>query len=171
MAKRKRPARGWVQRDGRLFTLEGRIISGPMSKEFMKKNKVICRTIQIRGDQTLEDLHHAVFGAFDREEEHMFEFQVGGKGPMDPKARGVRVPQGVGRSFRRQETARQRECGHRFARAEEGRRSWLLVRFRRRLVAPDQRHGRQGKGGSSVTRTSRRTSWWKCWRPIRNGST
>jgi hypothetical protein len=32
-------------------------------------------------------LHHAIFHAFDREEEHWYEFQVGGKGPMDPKAR------------------------------------------------------------------------------------
>ena len=53
----------------------------------MKKNRVISRTIQIRGDQTLEDLHHAIFYAFGREDEHMYEFQVGGKGPMDPKAR------------------------------------------------------------------------------------
>jgi len=70
-----------------LYTLEACLISGPMAKSFLKKNKVICRTIQIRGDQTLEDLHHAIFEAFDREEEHMYEFQVGGKGPMDPDAR------------------------------------------------------------------------------------
>ncbi len=43
--------------------------------------------IQLCADQTLEDLHHAIFEAFDREEEHMYEFQIGGKGPMDPKAR------------------------------------------------------------------------------------
>ena len=49
-----------------------------------KKNPVISRTIQIRGDQTLEDLHHAIFDAFGRWEEHMYEFQFG-KGPMDPK--------------------------------------------------------------------------------------
>jgi len=87
MAKRKQPARGWVKLDDRLFTLEVCIISGPMTEKLIKKNKAICRTIQIRGDQTLEDLHYAIFDAFDREEQHMFEFQVGGKGPMDPKAR------------------------------------------------------------------------------------
>src|SRR5207253_7941149 len=70
-----------------LYALEVFIISGPMTDSFIKKNKVISRTIQIRGDQTLEDLHHAIFEAFDREEEHMYEFQIGGKGPMDPKAR------------------------------------------------------------------------------------
>ena len=87
MAKRKQPARVWVIQDDRLFTLAVCIISGPMTETFVKKNKAICRTIQIRGDQTLEDLHYAIFDAFDREDQHMYEFQVGGKGPMDPKAR------------------------------------------------------------------------------------
>ena len=87
MAMGKTRARGWVKKDDRLFTLEVCIVGGPMTEKFIKKNKVICRTIQIRGDQTLEDLHYAIFDAFDREDEHMYEFQVGGKGPMDPKAR------------------------------------------------------------------------------------
>lgn len=87
MAKRKQPARGWVKSADRLFTLEVCITSGPMTGKFLKKNKVVCRTIQILSDQTLEDLHHAIFDAFDREDQHMFEFQVGGEGPMDPKAR------------------------------------------------------------------------------------
>jgi len=73
--------------DSRLFTLEVYIIGGPMTEDFIKKNKIVCRTIQIRGDQTLEDLHYAIFDAFDREDQHMYEFQVGGKGPMDPKAK------------------------------------------------------------------------------------
>jgi hypothetical protein len=73
--------------DNRLFTLEVGIVGGPMSEKFLKKNPVVARTIQIRGDQTLEDLHNAIFGAFGREEEHLYEFQVGGKGPQDPKAR------------------------------------------------------------------------------------
>jgi len=86
MAKHGQRARGWVKQDDRLFTLEVCIISGPMTEKFLKKNKAVCRTIQIRGDQTLEDLHYAIFDAFDREDQHMHEFQVGGKGPMDPKA-------------------------------------------------------------------------------------
>ena len=79
-----------VQRQGKgveLYTFDVFIINGPMSRDFVKKNTVISRTIQIRGDQTLEELHSAIFDAFDREEEHMYEFQIGGKGPMDPKAR------------------------------------------------------------------------------------
>ncbi len=67
-------------------------MSGPIAKSFVKKNKVISRTMQIRGDQTLEELHHAIFDAFDREEEHMYEFQIGGKGPMDPRARRYVLP-------------------------------------------------------------------------------
>jgi hypothetical protein len=70
-----------------LYTLDVFIVIGPITESFAEKNPVISRTIQIRGDQTLEDLHHAIFDAFDREDEHLYEFQVGGKGPMDPKAR------------------------------------------------------------------------------------
>src|SRR5579871_517819 len=68
-----------------LYTLEVFLLSGPISEKFAKKNPTISRTIQMRGDQTLEDLHHAIFDAFGRWEEHMYEFQFG-KGPMDPKA-------------------------------------------------------------------------------------
>jgi Plasmid pRiA4b ORF-3-like protein len=64
----------------RLYTLEVFLINGPIAK----KNPVISRTVQIRGDQTLADLHHALFDAFGRREEHFYEFQFG-KGPMDPK--------------------------------------------------------------------------------------
>lgn len=78
--------------DDRLFTLEVCIIDGPMTEKFIKKNKAICRTIEIRGDQTLEDLHRIIFTAFDREDNHMYEFQVGGIGPMDPKARRYVLP-------------------------------------------------------------------------------
>ena len=46
----------------------------------------------IRGDQTLEDLHHAIFDALGREEEHMYEFQLGGTGPMDPGRGGTSCP-------------------------------------------------------------------------------
>jgi len=99
MEKRNQPEQGWVKQDDRLFTLEVCIISGPMTEKFMKKNKAICRTIQIRGDQTLEDLHNAIFDAFDREEEHMYEFQVGGKGPQDPKARKYGLSEDRGGGF------------------------------------------------------------------------
>jgi hypothetical protein len=72
------------QSKGRLYTLEVFLLSGPITEKFAKKNPIVSRTIQIRGDQTLEDLHHAIFDAFGRWDEHMYEFQFG-KGPMDPK--------------------------------------------------------------------------------------
>jgi hypothetical protein len=74
-----------------LYTLEVFIISGPMTEKFAKRNPVISRTILIRGDQTLEDLHHAIFDAFGRSDEHMYEFQFG-KGPNDPKGKRHVLP-------------------------------------------------------------------------------
>jgi Plasmid pRiA4b ORF-3-like protein len=65
-----------------LYTLEVFIIDGPLEEKFIKKNPVISRTIQIRGDQTLADLHEAIFDAYDRFDEHMYEFQFG-KRTMD----------------------------------------------------------------------------------------
>jgi len=68
----------------RVYTLQVFLIGGPITKAFAGKE--ISRTIQIRGDQTLQTLHQAIFQAFDRFEEHFYEFQIGGKGPHDPKA-------------------------------------------------------------------------------------
>jgi hypothetical protein len=75
----------------RLHTLDVFLLSGPVTRKFAKKNPVVSRTIEIRGDQTLQDLHHAIFDAFGREEEHMYEFQFG-KGPMDPEATRYVLP-------------------------------------------------------------------------------
>ena len=75
-----------------IYTLEVCVLTGPMTEEFVEKNRVVSRTIEIRGNQTLEELHHAIFDAFDREDEHMYEFQIGGKRPMDPKARRYVLP-------------------------------------------------------------------------------
>ena len=95
MARTKTPAakasRPTDQGKVRLYTLEVFIISGPITEKFAKKNPVVSRTIQLRGDQTLADLHHAIFDAFGRWEEHLYEFQFG-KGPMDPKAPRYALP-------------------------------------------------------------------------------
>jgi hypothetical protein len=56
----------------------------------------VSRTIEIQGQQTLEDLHHIIFQALDREEEHMYEFQFGGSGPNDPAARRYGISAGFG---------------------------------------------------------------------------
>jgi hypothetical protein len=99
MSRPKKPAlsvhKPDTQGDDRLYTLEVFLIGGPVSEKFAKKNPVVSRTIQIRGDQTLEDLHYALFAAFDRWEEHMYEFQFG-KGPMDPKAPRYVLPDAYG---------------------------------------------------------------------------
>jgi hypothetical protein len=76
----------------KIYTLEVFLIGGPITEEFAKKNRVVLRTIEIRGDQTLEDLHNAIFKALNREDEHMYEFQFGGEGPQDPKARRYGLP-------------------------------------------------------------------------------
>lgn len=64
----------------RLYTLRVFLTDGPVAKRF--SGKEISRTIQIRGDQTLQTLHKAIFKAFDRWEEHLHEFNFG-KGPYD----------------------------------------------------------------------------------------
>ena len=79
--------------DRRLYSLQVVLIGGPVTEDFAKKNKVVSRTIEIRGDQTLEDLHCAIFKAFDRDDEHLYEFQIGGKRINDPKARRYVLPQ------------------------------------------------------------------------------
>jgi hypothetical protein len=76
----------------RLYTLRVSLIGGPISEKFLKRNREISRTIQIRGDQTLEDFHHAIFTAYDRFDEHFYEFQFG-KGPHDPKGKRYVLPQ------------------------------------------------------------------------------
>ena len=69
-----------------LYLLDVVLLSGPVTDKFLKKNPQVIRTIEIRGDQTLADLHATIFAAFDREEEHLYEFQLRGQGPNDPNA-------------------------------------------------------------------------------------
>lgn len=81
------------------YELEVALLSGPVTESFAKKNPAVVRTIQIRGDQTLESLHKAIFKAFDRFDEHMYEFQIGGKRTMDPKARRYVLPMAMDDPF------------------------------------------------------------------------
>jgi Plasmid pRiA4b ORF-3-like protein len=85
----------------RVYTLDVFLPRRPISKSFAKKKSGISRQIQIRGDQTLEDLHHAIFSAFDRWEEHMYEFQFG-QGPRDRQ----------GPTYGLQDTGAENEGGH-----------------------------------------------------------
>lgn len=67
----------------KLYTMVIYLMGGPISDEF--EGLIISRTIQIRGEQTLEDLHEAIFKAFDRFDEHLYEFLLG-VGPDDRSA-------------------------------------------------------------------------------------
>lgn len=73
----------------RLYVLSVYLLGGPTSGKFT--NKEISRRIEIRGDQTLEHLHEAIFDAYDRWDSHLFEFQFG-KRPFDPKGPNYGVP-------------------------------------------------------------------------------
>jgi hypothetical protein len=77
----------------RLYTLNVTITEGPVTEAFAEANPTVSRTIEMRGDQTLQDLHLAIFDALDRQEEHMYEFQFG-SGPHDPDGDryGIQLP-------------------------------------------------------------------------------
>ena len=73
------------------YTLEATLLSGPVEDSFFEDNPVISRTIQIRGDQTLEGLHDIIFTAFDREDDNAYEFRMSG-GPHDQTTRIYVLP-------------------------------------------------------------------------------
>jgi hypothetical protein len=74
-----------------LYVLAVYLAGGPTGPEFT--NKVISRTIEIRGDQTLAQLHDAIFQAYDRWDQHLYEFQFG-KRPFDPDGPNYGIPDG-----------------------------------------------------------------------------
>jgi hypothetical protein len=73
----------------KLYVLSVYLSGGPVSSKFA--NKEISRVIEIRGDQTLEQLHRAVFKAYDRWDDHLYEFQLG-KRPFDPNGPRYGIP-------------------------------------------------------------------------------
>ena len=44
----------------------------------VKRRRSIWRSLVLRGDQTLDDLHSAIFVAFDRDDEHLYSFYFPG---------------------------------------------------------------------------------------------
>ena len=70
-----------------IYVLEVFITDGLVTETFIKQNPIISRTIEIKAEQTLKTLHQAIFAAFDREDEHMHEFQIGGNSPYDPQSK------------------------------------------------------------------------------------
>ncbi len=84
-----RPAPPHATTPANLYVLSVFLTSGPVSEKFA--SKVVRRVIEIRGDQTLDELHHAIFSAYDRWEQHMYEFQFG-KRPFDPDGQNYGLP-------------------------------------------------------------------------------
>jgi hypothetical protein len=64
----------------RVYTLDVALVGGPMTEDY--DDQEIIRRIDILGRQTLHDLHEAIFEAFERWEEHLYEFNLG-TGPAD----------------------------------------------------------------------------------------
>jgi hypothetical protein len=79
----------------RLYTLEVLLVSGPVPESFTRDNPVVARTVQLRGDQTLAELHQAIFTAFGRTQEQMYEFQLG-KGPLGQSGQRYVLPGAAG---------------------------------------------------------------------------
>lgn len=77
MAKTKKPTKA-KKAAVRLYTLHVGV-----SREASAAHESASRTIQVRGDQTLEVLHQAIVAAFGRRGEFSYEFQMG-EGPDDP---------------------------------------------------------------------------------------
>ena len=88
----KRPAAPPPASPANLYVLEVFLQGGPVSEKFA--NKVVSRVIEIRGDQTLEQLHQAIFQAYDRWDQHLYEFQFG-KRPFDPDGPNFGVAEGA----------------------------------------------------------------------------
>ena len=87
--RKSHPAANPVTASTNLYVLSVFLSGGPVGKKFA--NKVVSRVIEIRGDQTLEELHEAIFAAYDRSDNHMYEFQFG-KRPFDEKGPNYRPP-------------------------------------------------------------------------------
>lgn len=66
-----------------VYTLDVHLVDGPMDEEYAEQE--ISRRIDILGEQTLHDLHRAIFEAFERWEQHLYEFNLG-EGPQDQSA-------------------------------------------------------------------------------------
>src|SRR5438552_14254686 len=66
----------------------GRSNTEYLIRVMLKYDHEIWRTIAIRGDRTLHDLHSAIFLAFDRYDDgHLYSFYF----PRAPRARGTKL--------------------------------------------------------------------------------
>ena len=75
-----------------LYTLEVTIIDGLMTEEFARDNPVVSRTIEIRSDQTLNQLRRTIFETLGRWDDcHLHEFHFGDR-PRDRHAERYVLP-------------------------------------------------------------------------------
>jgi hypothetical protein len=63
-----------------VYTFGVYLVGGPIDDAYVDQE--ISRQIDVLGHQTLHDLHQAIFEAFEREEEHLYEFNLG-ESPQD----------------------------------------------------------------------------------------
>ena len=118
-----------------LYVVSVFLTSGPISEKFA--NKEISRAIEIRGDQTLEQLHHAIFKAYRPLGRASVRVSV-----RQTSVRSRRTQLRRSRSAGRQERAWRRTHDHAGRPGSEaGSCLRLLVRLRRRLVS-------SGSGGA-----------------------
>jgi hypothetical protein len=80
----KVPSKPAAPKSPHIYSLKVYLTGGPVSDAY--SGQEISRTIQILGHQSLHDLHQTIFQAFDRFEEHLYEFNLG-KGPGDRSKR------------------------------------------------------------------------------------
>lgn len=88
---RKPPARpdpAAIPRSGRVYTLDVTLADGPPPAG---ADADISRTVQLRGDQTLEVLHQVISEAFDRRGDFSYEFQFEA-GPLHPEGKRYVLP-------------------------------------------------------------------------------
>lgn len=78
-AAKKSAGKPPAAKSDQVYTLKVFLTAGPVD-EF--EDEEISREILILGHHTLHDLHHTIFDAFEREEEHLYEFNLG-SGPAD----------------------------------------------------------------------------------------
>lgn len=69
-------------------------------KVCLKRRRSIWRTVALRGDHTLDDLHEIIFAAFDRDDEHLYSFYLP-KAPsrqalLRPRCKEYTAPSGFG---------------------------------------------------------------------------
>jgi Plasmid pRiA4b ORF-3-like protein len=81
-----------------VYALDIFIIDAPITEAFADANPVLLRGIEIQGSNTLQDLHKIIFKAFDRADEHMYEFQLRGDAPGDPKAQRYTLKSASGKT-------------------------------------------------------------------------